>query len=267
MSRECKLWVGGVLVCCLFVCFAVAAMWHEGPGSPDEVWARMWCYLAAAGAGLLLPWLISRRAVWSTRLGAGLGLVAALGMFAVACGDCGSADIEMPWGAGQAVFLWGSVAGFLAAGLLPCLRRQLRGATHAERAGLRRAGRVLLALVAGFGLFVLHTLAGLILSICRDEFHWWEYLLLVPLYIGMFIPILWGLAELLPVGRWQRACFRVFLWGLLPGLGAAAITYFLEWRRLAELELLSVRVAAALFPLLLAVLCRHYIRYRIQKED
>ncbi len=261
MSRECKLWSVGALLCCLFVCLAVCAMWQDGPYSPDEVWARMWCYLTAAGAGLVMPWLISRRAVWSTRLGTGLGLLAALGIFAVACGDCGLVE-EIPWEALRAVFLWGSVAGFLLAGLLPNLRRSLRVATPAERAGLLRAGRVLLALVAGFGLFVLQALAGVAVAICRDDFLWWEYLILVSLHIGLFIPILWVLAELLPTGRWQRVCFRAFLWLLLPGLVAAAFAYFLEWRMIAGLELLSVRVAAAAFSLVLAVVFWHYIRYR-----
>lgn len=265
MSRERKLWGCGALTCCLFAYLAVSAMWQDGFSAPDEVWARMWCYLVAGGVGLVMPWLISRRAVWSVRLGGVLGLLGGLGMLAVASGDCGSADREMPWGAGQPVFLWGSVAYFLLAGLLPCLRGQLRGATPAERAGLLRAGRVLFALVAGFGLFAMQAIAGVAVAV-GEPLWWWEYLILVPLWIGLYVPVLWVLAELLPAGRWQRVCFRAFLWPLLPGLVAAAFAYLLEWRIITGLNLLSVRVAAAVFPLLLAVVFLHYIRYRIRNE-
>ncbi len=236
--------------------------------SRDEEWARMWCYLTAAVAGALLPWLISLRAVWSTRLGAGLGGLAAFALFAVACGDWGSAMKEWPWAAGCDMFLWGGFGLFLLAGLLPSLRRNLRMATAPEGAGLRRAGRVLVALAGGFGLFVLTVLAGLIVAFDRSELHWWECAMVYPLSVAMFAPIFWPVAELLPRGRWQRVSYRLFLYLLLPGLLAAAPAYLLEGDMLLPGEpLMSVQALMVVIPLAIALFLWRYVHHCIAESS
>ena len=267
-NHKWLVWIPAVTACCVFLCLAARAMYPEWEYSPDADWARMWCYLAAAVAGGLLPWLISLRAVWSSRLGEVLGCIAAFGLFAVACGDCGDAGKELPRGVGAAVFLWACVGVFLLAALLPGRRRGLRVATAAERAGLRRALRVLVSLACGFGLLFLIALAGLCLAMGRIVFYWWEKVMLWALNAALFAPIFWPLAELLPRGRCQRACFRLFLYLLVPGLPAAAVVYFLEFHLISFPgdTLLSVRLLVTAVPPTILLFLWRYIHRRITES-
>lgn len=265
-SKNLLLWgTGG----CLFLGYMVVMAnraFVAAVGGSDDVWCQMWCYLMAAIAGLLMPWLISRRKVWSTITGTILGVLAAVALGLVGCEVFGDYHQYGVLGGimGDIIgtgFLWTSVVAFLLAGALPCMFPARGSTTVAERRALYLAGRILLSIAGSFILFGMMIVGGLMISMDRHDLHWWEVLLLIPLNIVPFTLFAWFIGELLPPGRWRCYCFRAFLGFLLPGLVATALAYFLELHNLWFM----LRLLAALLPLGIGAFLFCYLRRELPR--
>lgn len=269
MNKRLIVWGICGLLSMFFLLHAIGCMWEDGCRSSDDEWGRMWCYVIAAIAGLLLPWLISVRAVWSTRLGLGLGLLASIAMVGVVCGDFDDPLYDFPiqtTGITVICKLWVAAGAFLLAALLPALRRNLRCATATELKWLRKVGRLLLVLAVGFALYVMLLLGALMVGIYETRFL--PLLLAYTAVFSSFVLYIWPIAEFLPLGVWRRVCYRILLWGLLPGLLAASPSYFIGMPRsgFPGDELISVRLLSTLVPLVLAFILGAYFRRRIAEE-
>lgn len=256
-SKNLLIWgTGGCLFLGYMVVMANRAFVSTVGGS-DDVWCQMWCYLMAAIAGLLMPWLIARRKVWSTITGTILGLLAAIALGLVGSETFGNYHaygiLSDTIGTG---FLWAGVVAFLLAGALPCMFPARGSTTVTERRVLYKTGRILLSIAGGFILFGIMIMGGLMIAMDRYDLRWWEILLLIPLNIVPFTLFAWFIGELLPPGRWRRYCFRAFLGFLLPGLVATALAYFLELHNLWFI----LRLLAALLPLGIGGLLVCYLR-------
>lgn len=262
-SKKMLLWGTGGCIFLGYMLVAANRLFVGAISGSDEHWFQMWCYLIAAVAGLLLPWLISQRKVWSTCIGAGLGLLAAVALGIVGCrvfGDHNQYGLTGSTLVGSG-FLWTGVVGFLLAGALPCLLPKRGSTTPAEREALYKVGRALFSMAGGFILFGMMIVAGLTIAMDRYDLRWWEYMLLIPLNIVPFTLGLWFLGELLPPGRLRQLCFRVFLGFLLPGLIATAAAYYLEMCHFWFIA----RLLAALLPLGIGVFLFFYL-HRPQKK-
>ncbi len=265
------MWTVGSLWSLVFWLFAFNACIVGAFSGSDNHWCQFWCFVVAAIVAQLLPWLMSVRAEWSARIGAGLA----------ACGACSLLAVVTEFFGGwySAIFgngylvdfvvtccLWLCIAVFVAAGLFCGFRSKTRKATPRELFWLRVVGRVVLVLGGGFGIYVMLILGGLLVAIYSQV--WWRLTLAYVSVVASFALFIWPLAELLPRGTWRRVCFRLLLIGLMPGLFTSSVSYFigLPISGFPGDEWLIIRIFYAQIPLAVAAFMWSYIHRRITES-
>ncbi len=256
MKKRFVVWGTGGLFYLLLLILAGNSMLLALFSGADDYWWQMWCYVFAAIAGLLIPWLISLRTKWSARLCAVLSLLASVALLVVCFGVFryplyGPLFDDWPTVILGNLFMWGAAIAFLLISVFCCFRRNLREATSGELYWLRRVGCMFLSLVVGFALMALLYIGALAVAI-YEENSLFKITLAYICVISSFTLYIWPVAELLPRGVWRRVCFRILLYGVTPGLLASAPSYFIGFPTLGfhGEEYFPLRIAVSL-----ALLC------------
>ena len=271
ISRRLVVWTVGALWSLIFWLFAFNACIVGAFSGSDNHWCQFWCFVVAAIVAQLLPWLMSVRAEWSARIGAGLAACGACSLLAVVTEFFGCWYSAI-FGNGYLVdfvvtcCLWLCIAVFVASGLFCCFRRKHRKATPRELFWLRLVGRVALVLGGGFAIFAMLIFGGLLVAIYSEV--WWRLTLAYVSVVAAYALFIWPLAELLPRGTWRRVCFRLLLVGLMPGLLCSSVSYFigLPISGFPGDDLLLIRIFYAQIPLAVAFFMWGYIRRRITES-
>lgn len=216
-------------------------------GASDDEWFQMWCCIIIAAAVLPMPRLISLRAMWSTRLNAGLALLCIILLLVLKLGFFGSpvgwlfipdSLIHILLYTFSGIFTFTAVAAFC--------RRGLRRTTSKEAANLRRYGRIVLVLgtlaITSVILLLGAVMHGLSYLETTENPSAWHYTINTVLVIAFCSQPIWILAEVLHI---KKLCYLLTALTLIPGLLISAPIYAIELHLLGSDDL-TLRILVSL---------------------
>ena len=236
----------------------------------DNYWFQMWCYLVITLAVLPMPRLITLRSIWSTWFNAALGLVSAGALMLLNLEVFGAPSNYFflpPLACHILLCLFATL--FAAAALCAFFRRGLRHATPSEQKKLKQSGKLLFILLLNAAIAMALMLGAVMHAVRHCEGYespaFWHHIVIYIMVFAAVTQPLWLLAEVLSAGRFQKFCFYLSGFLLLPGLLVAAPVYLCD-TGIIGIDSYALRLPLALLFLLAASGIFFYLRKRIKGD-
>ena len=225
-------WFIGTILSVFFLIPAADRFFVAAFSGKDDYFWQMWCYLITAIGVQPMPWLISKRSVWATRINAFLGLLCTasllilnLEVFGIPSNFFFLPDLAC------AILLYVFAATFATTSISAFFRKRLRRATSEEAQRLRKSGRLILVLVLIAVLSFCLLLGGIMHAIHylegQRDVAFWHRLVNIVILVAFYAQPLWLLAEVLKPGWFRKCCYLLTTCTLIPGLLCVAPVYYL----------------------------------------